>query len=252
MALPSSTLMRRLVPSEPMTRSRSATGLKSTVAVTPGLSISVSLLFIVAWPDFTSMVTILPSPATPYSMPSAGRTSMPRIGPAPLMSTFDATLRVAGSMVTIDLPSTSPTIQPAAWAPVAMKADAASAPASVTSFICLIMEVAPVGLVLENRTSTARVPRRSGAATSATSQRLRSAQRNLRSDVHVFVRRGCGHLNVLRAADELRNRTTGSSPWPAIAARARAPNCASSRSRACRAASCRGRAQARSWRGLSR
>src|SRR5260370_42274397 len=40
-------------------------------------------------------------------MPSAGRTSMPRRGPAPLTSTFDVTLRVAGSMITIDLPSTS-------------------------------------------------------------------------------------------------------------------------------------------------
>src|SRR5262249_23802816 len=42
------------------------------------------------------------------------RTSMPRSGPAPLTSTFEATLRVAGSMVTIDLPSTRPMIQPAA------------------------------------------------------------------------------------------------------------------------------------------
>ena len=62
------------------------------------------------------------------------------------MSAFEATLRVAGSMVTIDLPSTSPTIQPAAWAPVAAKADAASAPASASSFICLNMEVAPVAI----------------------------------------------------------------------------------------------------------
>jgi hypothetical protein len=80
-------------------------------------------------------------------MPSAGRTSMPMIIPAPLMSALDATLRVAGSMVTIDLPSTSPTIQPAASAPVVTKADAASAPASVSSFICLNMEVAPFMMV---------------------------------------------------------------------------------------------------------
>src|SRR5262249_19278365 len=39
-ALPSATLTRRLVPSEPITRSRSATGLKSTLAPTPGLSVS--------------------------------------------------------------------------------------------------------------------------------------------------------------------------------------------------------------------
>src|SRR5262245_36958128 len=55
-ALPSSTLTRRLVPSAPITRSRSATGLKSTVAPTPGLSVSDILLFIVAWPDLGSMV----------------------------------------------------------------------------------------------------------------------------------------------------------------------------------------------------
>src|SRR6266478_106880 len=61
-------------------------------------------------------------------MPSAGRTSMPRRGPAPLTSTFDVTLRIAGSMVTIDLPSTRPMIQGAAWAPLAPKLDAASAP----------------------------------------------------------------------------------------------------------------------------
>src|SRR6516162_7593506 len=64
-ALPSSTLTRRLVPSEPITRSRSATGLKSTVAPTPGLSVSDILLFITAWPDLGSMVRIAPSPATP-------------------------------------------------------------------------------------------------------------------------------------------------------------------------------------------
>src|SRR5215470_8801853 len=78
-------------------------------------------------------------------MPSAGRTSMPTSEPAPLTSTFDATFQLVGSMVTIDLPSTRPTTQPAAWAPVVTKADAASAPARVNNFICLNMEVAPVG-----------------------------------------------------------------------------------------------------------
>src|SRR5215475_8105475 len=61
---------------------------------------------------------------------------MPRRGPALLTSAFDVTLRVAGSMITIDLPSTSPMIQPAAWAPLAPKLDAASAAvnASTLSF----------------------------------------------------------------------------------------------------------------------
>ena len=82
---------------------------------------------------------------------------MPMIMPAPLMSALDATLRVAGSMVTIDLPSTSPTIQPAAWAPVVTKADAASAPASVSSFICLNMEVAPF-MMVDMSGTTQRAP----------------------------------------------------------------------------------------------
>src|SRR6478672_1326317 len=80
-------------------------------------------------------------------MPSAGRTSMPASGPAPLTSTFDATLRLAGSMVTIDLPSTRPTIQPAAWAPVAAKVVAASAPVSASTFIFPNMEVAPLKMI---------------------------------------------------------------------------------------------------------
>src|SRR6266851_6924103 len=74
-------------------------------------------------------------------MPSAGRTSIPMIAAAPLISALDATLRVAGSIVTIDLPSTSPTIQPAASAPEVTNADAATAPARVSSLICLNMEV---------------------------------------------------------------------------------------------------------------
>src|SRR5262245_59805888 len=68
-------------------------------------------------------------------MPSAGRTSIARMPVAPLMSTFDATLRVAGSMVTIDLPSTRPTIQPAAWAEVTTRDDATSAPVRVMVFL---------------------------------------------------------------------------------------------------------------------
>src|SRR5262249_36459905 len=76
-------------------------------------------------------------------MPSAGRTSMPTSIVAPLMSTFIATFLVAGSMVTIDLPSTRPTIQPAAWAELAMRDDATIAPASVMAL--LNIGVAPFG-----------------------------------------------------------------------------------------------------------
>src|SRR5436190_10247411 len=76
-------------------------------------------------------------------MPSQGRTSIPSKGPAPLTSAVDVTLRLAGSMVTIDLPSTRPTIQPADWALVAVKADAPSALASASTFILANMRVAP-------------------------------------------------------------------------------------------------------------
>src|SRR5215813_8388142 len=99
-------------------------------------------------------------------MPSAGRTSMPTSEPAPLTSTFDATFQLVGSMVTIDLPSTRPTTQPAAWAPELTKADAASAPASVNNFICLNMEVAPVGSLEIGRATNVPAPMRgaTGAA----------------------------------------------------------------------------------------
>src|SRR5262245_15246066 len=76
-------------------------------------------------------------------MPSAGRTSMPTSGPEPLTSTLDVTLRLAGSMVTIDLPSTRPMIQPAAWAPVAAALDATTAPVSTSTFILANMVSLP-------------------------------------------------------------------------------------------------------------
>ena len=62
--LPSSTLTRRLVPSLPMTRSRSATGLKSTVANVPGLSMVSSFDFMVALPVARSTVNTPPSAAS--------------------------------------------------------------------------------------------------------------------------------------------------------------------------------------------
>src|SRR5262249_22005032 len=68
-------------------------------------------------------------------MPSAGRTSMPSSGPEPLTSTLDVTLRLAGSIVTIEVPSTRPMIQPAAWALVAPALDATTAPVSTSTFI---------------------------------------------------------------------------------------------------------------------
>ena len=63
-------------------------------------------------------------------MPSAGRTSMPSTGPAPLIFTVETTFLDAGSMVTMVLPSTRPTIRPCAWAAVVNRADAATAPAT--------------------------------------------------------------------------------------------------------------------------
>src|SRR5205823_1903787 len=48
--LPSSTFARRFIPSAPITRGRSATGLKSTVAATPLASMASSFDFIVALP----------------------------------------------------------------------------------------------------------------------------------------------------------------------------------------------------------
>ena len=46
-------------------RSRSATGLKSTVAITPAGSIASSLDFWVAFPDAGSIVTTVPSDTRP-------------------------------------------------------------------------------------------------------------------------------------------------------------------------------------------
>src|SRR5262245_65927849 len=76
-------------------------------------------------------------------MPSAGRTSMPTSGAEPLTSTLDVTLRLAGSIVTIDLPSTRPMIQPAAWAPVAATLDATTTPVSTNTFILATMVSLP-------------------------------------------------------------------------------------------------------------
>src|SRR5215470_13449462 len=60
------------------------------------------------------------------------------------MSTLEATLRLIGSMVTIDLPSTRPTIQPAAWAELAANVDAINAPVRVSVFaVVLNIVVAP-------------------------------------------------------------------------------------------------------------
>src|SRR5262245_59845180 len=77
-------------------------------------------------------------------MPSVGRTSMPSNGPEPLTSTLEVTLRLAESIVTIDLPSTRARVQPAAWAPVAAALDATTAPVSTSTFILANMGVSPL------------------------------------------------------------------------------------------------------------
>src|SRR4051812_40845443 len=61
---------------------------------------------------------------------------MPTIDAAPLMSVLLVTLRVAGSIVTMDLPSTRPMIQPAC-AVFAARSDAASAPDKAIVFRCM-------------------------------------------------------------------------------------------------------------------
>ena len=58
-------------------RIRSATGLKSTAIATPAGSASDSWLTFSQAPVFASTRTIAPSGVTPYSRPSAGRTSNP-------------------------------------------------------------------------------------------------------------------------------------------------------------------------------
>ncbi len=99
------------------------------------------------------------------------------------MSALVATLRVAGSIVTIDLPSTRPTIQPAAWAPVLTNAEAASAPARVKSFICLNMELLP----FDRPGGFARADVNSYGSGVL---RMQAGRRILHRRIHVFVRRG--------------------------------------------------------------
>jgi hypothetical protein len=82
-----------------MTRSRSATGLKSTTARPPLSNRSLSWLTRVAVPVAVSTVTICPESVRPYSLPSAGRTSMPTSLPAaPLTRTGGDARRVSVSM----------------------------------------------------------------------------------------------------------------------------------------------------------
>src|SRR5438874_2148006 len=61
---------------------------------------------------------------------------MPTTDVAPLMATVPVTLRVAGSMVTMDLPSTRPMIAPAC-AVFTARSDAASAPVKAIVFRCM-------------------------------------------------------------------------------------------------------------------
>src|SRR6266853_6121110 len=75
-------------------------------------------------------------------MPSAGRTSMPSRVAAPLILAVCVTLRLFGSMVTIDLPSTRPMME-AACAEEATK-EVVTAPASRIVLKVLNMGVAPV------------------------------------------------------------------------------------------------------------
>jgi hypothetical protein len=114
MALPSSTLMRRLMPVLEMTRRRSAAGLKSTEKLAPAGSFSDSSLFFSHLPVLASTVTMTPAAVRPYSFPSAGRTSMPtRLAP-PSSFTEPVTFMLSVSIQAIVLPSCSAT-SVAAW-----------------------------------------------------------------------------------------------------------------------------------------
>src|SRR5262245_54702211 len=118
-------------------------------------------------------------------MPSAGRTSTPTSGPEPLTSTFDVTLRLAGSIVTIDLPSTRPIIQPAAWAPVATALDATTAPVSTSTFILANMGGRSLAMI-----RGCRAGKRPADATSygAGETGMQDGSGFVGDDIHVFVR----------------------------------------------------------------
>src|SRR4029077_11787448 len=84
---------------------------------------------------------------------------MPTTDAAPLISALAVTLRVAGSMVTMDLPSIRPTIEPAC-ALFAARSDAASGPAKAIVFRCM-----EVSRSHERQVREAAPPAMTGAAT---------------------------------------------------------------------------------------
>ncbi|MNT11022.1 hypothetical protein D3C72_1458800 [compost metagenome] len=106
---PVSTLMRRLCPALPITRRRSATGLKSTPKAVPAMAVygavtskasAASVALTVAAPVAGSMVTMRPVDDIPYSKPSLGRMSKPsRRSPAARPVTATLASRVFGVAV---------------------------------------------------------------------------------------------------------------------------------------------------------
>src|SRR5262245_61226299 len=71
------------------------------------------------------------------------------MGPAPLMSAFDVTFQLVGSIVTIDLPSTNPMIEPACA--VAPSDETASTPASASVFNDACMDMLPCDCAAESQ-----------------------------------------------------------------------------------------------------
>src|SRR6187431_1205618 len=158
-----------------------------------------------------------PSAVTAYSMPSAGRTSMPTTFAAPLMSALPVTFLVAGSTHTRVLPSTRPMIE-AADAAFARNGAARIVLASASVFSPVFMEFSC--LLYDDRAGgDLRVPVHA-ARYGAHPTRLQEQRGDIAAGDNDFVR--------------LDSPTAGGiTPSAARAAPFRGPSRASSRSRAC-------------------
>src|SRR5262245_15059724 len=119
---------------------------------------------------------------------------MPMMLVAPLMSALAVTLRVAGSIVTIDLPSTSPMIEPASAETA--KQDAASRPRRAVFVTLRDMESLPVNRLLRCR--EASPPAVTGRVTGAGRLGFGAPVRNTSTEFHVSVRRRAGRRQAPR------------------------------------------------------
>src|SRR5262245_29117061 len=123
---------------------------------------------------------------------------MPMMLLAPLMSALAVTLRVAGSMVTMDLPSTRPMIQPASAETV--KHDAASAPSRAVVVNLRCMESLPVESLATMPGSVA--PGGDGQSYGRPGAGLHVAAPECAAEHHVFVRPAAapaGEADIVRS-----------------------------------------------------